>query len=705
MYKASEYFIAALQKSNRTTKMEGSIILNDGTTIAIGPHNIASDTTDLDISCVSEEEITLGSVSANQLSIAIYTDIDRYKLYDAILTLDFSIQVEYEDGTTAFETVPLGIFVISEANREGRKVNITAYDNMLLLDTNCTQLRSGITPYGMLEMIADAVNLELAQTQEEIDAMCARDSEGNVIKIGIKNDENIRTYRDLLHYLAEFLGGFAVIDRLGKIKINHFHMVEDIIIRDSIRKDSSFSDYQVSITGITIPVTGNITKEQKDEEIDRNVSILKQSILNTDEAYTISIEEINEEEAVKKAEIEARGLSKEEEEAALRLLTIQYNNIRKMLKTSYDQTVQTYQSEIDNLLKQKDSDDLYVNLMVGDATGRVLELSENPLLFYGTLETKRKLVENMANKILGLVYTPSETVIFANPLLEPGDMVKYTGYNTPASGIWSVITSQNFLYRRGHTITAVGKNQKLSNSTIKSKSDKQYASAESSAQAASVKVVTFKNSKSISINENKTPIAKLELSLLTDAVPQATGQAILNVTKEGIFRIIYELNGILHTFQPLQICREGYNTLNIFDVLSEATASGTNRFNVFMVSEPYQVKKEIITEEVDEKGNVIEVIKEIITTEYGTAEIDKENVYIALLGSQINTNPEWNGELSLEDEVYLVYGKLKTFDYDDECVVEILDIVKNSFEEEYELPHTGKLPLLETEESISIEFY
>ena len=715
MYYVSDDFLTAISKKERENNITGTIILNDGTTISITNSNIVSGTLSIDKNCVDGDEIKLGSAYVAQLNISIYTDIDRYKLYNSIIELSYNLKTGIdENGAAIFEAAPLGIYTINEANRVGKQVSIVAYDNMLQLDIPCARINSGVTPFEILKMISDATHVELAQTQEEIDEMCLKDSEGNVVKIGIKNDNDISTYRDLLYYTAQFLGGFATIDRQGKIKINHYHKTEDITIPDSIRSSSSFSDYYFEVTGLTIPVTGNITKEQKEEEIERNVGLLKQQILDADAAYAAAYEQINEEEGIKAEEIRKKGLSADEESEALRLLTIQYNNIRKMLKQSYDQSVQTYQSEIENLMSQKESSDLYVNLMVGNADGFVLNLEENPLLFYGTLETKRALVENMANKIIGLIYTPCNFSVLENPLLELGDMVKCTGYNTPASGAYSVITKTNFKYRKGQSIEAVGKNLKLSGSTVKSKTDRQYSSATSSAEAASIGTVEYRNTNMITINENKTLLANLEISLLKDATPLAHGQAVLNVTKPGRFKITYELNGELHKNYTVNFFSQtGENTMTLFDVLGGATASTTNRFVVYIVSLPYEtvreVVKEVITEEVDEKGNIIEIVTEEIVeeivTEYGEATIEKENLLIALFGSYINDNPDWDGTLTLSDDVYLEHRPLKMIATgEDDVDVTLYDVVGANVEDEVEM-FENKNGLMDMEDEVLIEFF
>lgn len=632
MYYISDDFLTAIQSKKRESNITGSIILNDGTTIKIDNNNIVSGSFSIDKSCTDGDDVKLGSAYVAELRISIYTDIDRYKLYNSIIKLDYNLKTKTENGIDIYESAPLGIFTINEANRTGKQVAIVAYDNMIQLDTPFSEIRSGVTPYELLSLISNNTRVELAQSKDEIDNMCKRDEIGEVIKIGIKNNSDIKTYRDLLYYIAQFLGGFATIDNLGRLKINHYHKSEDIVIHDSIRSSSSFSDYYYEVTGLTIPIDGNITKQEKNNEIKRNVELLKSQIVLADAEYAEMLENVNAEEAQKTEEIMQQKLPESEEKEALRILAIQYNNIRKMLTQAHDESVQAYKNQIDNLNKQLQSDTNIITLFIGSADGVVLELEENPLLFYGTLETKRKLVENIAEKIIGLTYTPCTIKMLENPIIELGDAIKCDGYNTPASGVWSVITNSTFRYRSGQTLTACGKNIKLINNKIQTETDRQNAATSQQAAQAALGNISYKNTNTVNVDDTKDLLAIMDLSLHQDTVPLCHGQANLNVTVPGRFKVTYELNGTIHNNYTINYFDVGLHTMTLFDVLTEATATRTNKYNIFIQSV------------VDDDGN------------FGEAIVEKDNVLIALTGSYINQHPDFDGNLTLYDTDSFVHG-------------------------------------------------
>jgi hypothetical protein len=60
--------------------------------------------------------------------------IDRYDFFNAIIDLTYYIQIGTQNNLPVYEEVPLGIFKVADADRPHDTVNLTAYDNMTMLD-------------------------------------------------------------------------------------------------------------------------------------------------------------------------------------------------------------------------------------------------------------------------------------------------------------------------------------------------------------------------------------------------------------------------------------------------------------------------------------------------------------------------------------------------------------------------------------------
>ena len=64
---------------------------------------------------------------AAEMGITLLSSIDRYTLEDALVELFYHLSMV--DGS--YETVPMGMFEVSEANRTAKCLELKAYDYML----------------------------------------------------------------------------------------------------------------------------------------------------------------------------------------------------------------------------------------------------------------------------------------------------------------------------------------------------------------------------------------------------------------------------------------------------------------------------------------------------------------------------------------------------------------------------------------------
>ena len=178
---------------------------------------------------------------AAELGMTLFSSIDRYTLEGAEVRVSFFLEV----GDDIFEEVPLGIFEISEANRTINCLNIKAYDYMLRFDESFKNIVSSGTAYELLSLGCEKCNVELAHIEEE---MASWDNGNNILGIYAEND--IETWRDIIFYVAQVLGCFAVINREGKLELRKYGNASVMDIPNTQRFSSSFSDFVTRYTAI-----------------------------------------------------------------------------------------------------------------------------------------------------------------------------------------------------------------------------------------------------------------------------------------------------------------------------------------------------------------------------------------------------------------------------------------------------------------------
>lgn len=242
MYPVSEAFLSAVQENTRRYYWTGKITTKTGVVHEFSEKEIVKGSGYISAQCCGSTEMELGTVYASEMGITLFLNVDRYTLEDALVELFYHL--ELDDGS--WEEVPMGIFEISEANRKIKCLEIKAYDYMLRFDETFNGFETVGNAYDFMELCSKACRVELAQTREEIEAM---PNGAEVLSVYTEND--IETYRDMLFYVGQVLGGFFCINRFGKLELRKYGAEPVMEIGSRHRFTSSFSDFITRYTAVS----------------------------------------------------------------------------------------------------------------------------------------------------------------------------------------------------------------------------------------------------------------------------------------------------------------------------------------------------------------------------------------------------------------------------------------------------------------------
>ena len=193
MYKMSEAFQNAVQQDSRTFLAD---IRQDGTSLGLTIRNLK-----YTAGCNAGDSITLGSTIAAMVEFTVYGNDARLqgKEVAAYLGLDIG-------GTP--EMAPLGFFTCQKPVVDEEDVTITAYDRMIKFEK----------PYfSSLSFPASSTDV--------LQELC---TEAGVPFVAPSRSVNISenpagyTCREMLGYVAQLLGGYAIIDRTGSLVIRWY---------------------------------------------------------------------------------------------------------------------------------------------------------------------------------------------------------------------------------------------------------------------------------------------------------------------------------------------------------------------------------------------------------------------------------------------------------------------------------------------------
>ena len=236
MYQVSAAFKEAIGKEEVRYDLKGTI---GGT--AFTKDNILRGTFKIKNQCSEDSEVQIGTVFIGQLN-ATFTglEIDKYKCIGKKIIPQCGVMI----APGLYEYVPMGEYIINEAEWSAAGLTVLAYDNMSLMDKRCDTQLNG-KAFEIATFACEECGLELANQDfsEFVNA-------GDDLPEFPEND--IETYRDVLHWISQAVGAFATANRQGKIEFRKYgRSIREMIDEYSRFKGGKYSDYITRYTGMS----------------------------------------------------------------------------------------------------------------------------------------------------------------------------------------------------------------------------------------------------------------------------------------------------------------------------------------------------------------------------------------------------------------------------------------------------------------------
>ena len=241
MYKVSQKYMEAMKRPVQRHRIKGTV--GD---VPFTEANILSGSFSITGQCSDTSNVQIGQVYISELKITLMKSLglERYSLKGAKLCPYFGLLLD----TGVYEYIPLGVFTISTASWGASGVEITAYDNMSILDRSFTASSLIGTPYQLCSLACESCGLEFAMTSSDFSSF-----QNGTTKLQLYADNDIDTWRDVLSWVAQAIGCNVFADRDGKIVLRAYgHKVIDTIDTEHRFTGCTFDDYETSYTGISV---------------------------------------------------------------------------------------------------------------------------------------------------------------------------------------------------------------------------------------------------------------------------------------------------------------------------------------------------------------------------------------------------------------------------------------------------------------------
>ena len=189
MYQSSEAFGNWIQQDSRTFQAR---ITLEGKTITEGILSIR-----LNGGSNSEDDFSLGSAVSRYVELEIEKTGTRFEGYE--FSLELGLNGEY---------IPMGYFTAEKPKGDEERLSITAYDRMVKTERACfLELPDSTNTVAVLKGVGTITGVEVVT-----DGLAA---------IPMKKPVGY-TCREVLSYVAQLYGGFAICNRAGKIEIRSY---------------------------------------------------------------------------------------------------------------------------------------------------------------------------------------------------------------------------------------------------------------------------------------------------------------------------------------------------------------------------------------------------------------------------------------------------------------------------------------------------
>ena len=250
MYPVSEAYKEAMKSPVQHFKLRGTIT-NKNMTYFFSEENVLKGSFSISNQCCGSSAMEIGSVYTGELSMTLLNGVvPRYSIYGSTIEVYSSLLTD-----NGWEEIPLGIFIISEANYSTSGCEITAYDKMSLFDKSLNINTTSADMWTMLNMASEACGVAIGMTEEEVQAF----PNGNRV-LGMYANNDMETWRDLISWLSQTAGCFATINRAGELIFRAFTQdVVDIIDSAHRFKGCKFSDFVTRYTGLSCVNMGDQT--------------------------------------------------------------------------------------------------------------------------------------------------------------------------------------------------------------------------------------------------------------------------------------------------------------------------------------------------------------------------------------------------------------------------------------------------------------
>ena len=256
---------------NNTTRLEGQYVRVNITTKSGKIHNIYDEelsggTVRINKKSVSGSSFDIGECYINDATVTIIDKSNKYSdnFNNAEMSIFFGV---VNESLGLNEEIQLGKFIIPTDTTVRKITSIQLIGDSILskLDLSTNGVTTSGTPYALVSWCCHMCGIELALTEAEFNAL----SENTKYTFYISESSSISTYRDVIMYVSQIIGGFATDTNDGKLTFKTYNTSNKVFnINNDTIASSKLGDSSYTLDGLSVNfndkviyINGNINSE------------------------------------------------------------------------------------------------------------------------------------------------------------------------------------------------------------------------------------------------------------------------------------------------------------------------------------------------------------------------------------------------------------------------------------------------------------
>lgn len=246
---------------NKTTRLEGQYVraeikTKSGVKYTISDDEFSGGTVKIEKKSVSGSSFDIGECYINNATVTIIDKANKYSenFNNAEMSLFFGVK---NASLKLDEEIQLGKFIIPTDTTIRKIASIQLFGDSMLskFDMSTSGVATSGKPYALVSWCCDVCGVELALTEAEFNAL----SKNTSYTFYISEGSAIETYRDIIMYVSQIIGGFATDTNDGKLTFKTYNISSSTFnINNDTIASSKLGDSSYKLDGMTIQYNNKV---------------------------------------------------------------------------------------------------------------------------------------------------------------------------------------------------------------------------------------------------------------------------------------------------------------------------------------------------------------------------------------------------------------------------------------------------------------